>query len=134
MEKKTPGPTCPDCGVSPGMMHVPGCDIERCPRCGRQAVGCHCVFEVNGIDCEELEETHPDLWENGPTPEMERKWIDEWWSTKRLMWTGEYPGLQACRELGWYIPGTTTEHLNRLYMFGRWNPETALWEDPMKAR
>jgi hypothetical protein len=33
---------CPDCGVLPGGLHHPGCDCERCPRCGEQACACCC--------------------------------------------------------------------------------------------
>lgn len=31
---------CRDCGVVTGQFHVSGCTIERCPRCGGQAIGC----------------------------------------------------------------------------------------------
>ncbi len=33
---------CPDCAALPGQFHVPGCDIEWCPRCGGQAIWCPC--------------------------------------------------------------------------------------------
>ena len=34
---------CPECGVARGGLHHPGCDLEQCPRCGRQYITCDCV-------------------------------------------------------------------------------------------
>ena len=34
---------CHDCAITAGRLHVPGCDMERCPACGRQAISCGCI-------------------------------------------------------------------------------------------
>ena len=33
---------CGDCGAKSGEFHHLGCDLERCPRCGRQLISCGC--------------------------------------------------------------------------------------------
>lgn len=33
---------CHDCRVIYGEYHVPGCDVEECPACHGQAIGCDC--------------------------------------------------------------------------------------------
>lgn len=38
-------PTCDDCGVRRGKLHLLGCDLEPCPRCGGQAITCDCFYD-----------------------------------------------------------------------------------------
>lgn len=33
---------CHDCGVKFYHIHHNGCDMERCPKCGRQFISCSC--------------------------------------------------------------------------------------------
>ena len=94
---------CPDCGAKPGENHQSGCDVERCVLCGGQQISCNCVYEVNGIDQEFLEERHPGIHGSGPTERMYCRLddrIDEYGG--RLPWTGEWPGTDEAREFGWY--------------------------------
>lgn len=35
---------CHDCAALKGEFHVPGCDVERCPSCGCQSLGCECEW------------------------------------------------------------------------------------------
>lgn len=43
-----PKAECGDCGAKYGQQHLPGCDIERCPLCGRQLISCDCgeVYDI----------------------------------------------------------------------------------------
>ena len=38
-----PNGRCHDCNVKHGYPHHPGCDVERCPRCGGQLITCGCL-------------------------------------------------------------------------------------------
>ncbi len=40
-----PHATCDDCGVRRGKLHLHGCDLEPCPRCGGQAITCDCFYD-----------------------------------------------------------------------------------------
>ena len=43
--RRTGDGRCGDCGVQPGGYHHLGCDLARCPRCGRQLITCGCPFD-----------------------------------------------------------------------------------------
>lgn len=95
---------CHDCHAKPGDLHDPGCDVERCPVCGGQALSCGCDWPEVG---------------------------------DRIPWSGEWPGVKECRELGWFVvvdPVTAKigercgpEHphahpdLNRLVIEAKWD-------------
>jgi hypothetical protein len=36
---------CHDCNVLKGRIHHPGCDMEECPLCHHQLIGCACNWE-----------------------------------------------------------------------------------------
>jgi hypothetical protein len=108
-----PEPYCHDCGAAPGQMHTSGCDVERCPACGDQAISCPCSDKVV------------------------RKW-----SNKRQPWTGVWPGVKECQEYNFWCkrgPGKgwvpcdkadpeAREDLGRLERECEWNPELQKWE------
>jgi hypothetical protein len=41
---------CHDCNIKHGGIHHPGCDVERCPRCGGQLIGCGCLNIDEEVD------------------------------------------------------------------------------------
>jgi len=68
--EQAPARLCHDCGVAEGALHVPGCDMERCPFCGGQLIGCDCCYRLLHIDAS------PGTWayEHGLTDEQSIEW------------------------------------------------------------
>jgi hypothetical protein len=87
--------TCGDCHVLEGQYHVPGCDVESCPFCGKQLISCDCRYEKLGIDVS----PGAFAYENGLTDEQEERW-DQMLKDKGLIPFIEYPNMCVkCGEL-----------------------------------
>lgn len=106
---------CPQCGAEPGERHRDWDDIVRCAVTGSQFISCEggseFLFELAGGKEGEYVHDHeckPDVWD------------------------GEWPGVKACREFGWYTSEDSIwgfgEDLNSLTTRAKWNPETEKWE------
>jgi len=71
---------CHDCGVEEGQVHQYGCDMERCPFCGRQLISCSCMYEKLGLvdkkKCtSETSYLPPKVYSEGLSDEQEKQWI-----------------------------------------------------------
>jgi hypothetical protein len=95
-----PGRKCGDCGAVPGARHTPGCDVERCSICKKQALsGCvHTWALAYDQDPDNPDMVDPDY--SGFTKEdyegVERH------NPGSERWTGVWPGVLECIKLGFF--------------------------------
>lgn len=69
---------CHDCDAAEGEQHLYGCDMERCPFCGAQLIGCHCIYEYLGINVDPgTEGFDEDVYMNGPSRQDEEKFFEK---------------------------------------------------------
>ena len=90
---------CHDCGVVEGVLHVPGCDMERCPFCGAQLISCACAYAMLGLRDPsrfgtETDHLSPEIYEHGLTDEQSARW-DAALRAKGLIPYIRYPNLCA---------------------------------------
>ena len=62
--------SCHDCGCREGELHLPGCDMERCPFCLGQLISCDCPYEHLGVDCSK----GTFAYSHGLTDEQSKTW------------------------------------------------------------
>lgn len=95
--------SCHSCGATIGEYHGDGCTVERCSLCAGQRASCDCIYELSGIDVETMEVLHPEIYKEGPTEELWLRYDEEVAKYGgRIIWAGEWPGEELCREHGWY--------------------------------
>jgi len=103
---------CPDCGAKVGAQHEEGCDVERCPDCGGQAISC---------DCDNDDLKHPRLPWTGRWPGDAECREFGWWSR----WVGGRGWVQ-CEATD---PGAGP-NLNRLEAEGVWDAAAGRFVKP----
>lgn len=97
-DRYQPDRKCGDCGAVPGQAHDPGCDVERCSVCSRQALqGCVHVCALS-YDEDPDEPNHSDPEYCGFSAE-DYEGIERHDPTK-VRWTGVWPGVLECIKLG----------------------------------
>ena len=111
LKKRKKKVLCPDCGVSPGMKHKRGCDVERCPDCGGQMISCGCRNKKK----------HPAIVWAGEWPFLDAcrqhglwcKWVDG----------PDHGSWISCPQ----TDPKAKENLNALYSGFLYDPDTQTW-------
>jgi hypothetical protein len=68
---------CPDCGATNEQVHIPGCDVERCPSCKGQLISCACEIGPLPPEWDSFKKARDKDYEylNGkPRPEPKHTW------------------------------------------------------------
>lgn len=91
-QKRVP---CHDCTCQVGEHHVPGCDMERCPKCGMQLISCGCFVKFRS-----------GLNEDGDPIDESTEYFDEEefakYPTEKWSGIGYEKEMLLCEQEGWY--------------------------------
>jgi hypothetical protein len=123
--------TCHDCGVREGEIHQMGCDMERCPFCGRQLISCDCIYKkLELFDYEKYPNTHglhPDIYNHGPTNDQWMEWLSMLYQVGRVPYI-VYPNIcRRCGELWpemFMVPDEEWEH----YIEKQYRKDMLCWD------
>jgi len=151
MSKKREPKPCHDCGAEIGDIHMDNCDLERCPYCGGQALGCWSTVtdeDLAKLTIEHKETQDPKLLKkiNKIIANSEDETIiadccgEIVKNSDRIKWTGIWPGIEECQEYdlwskmgssSWEVckksdPGAS-EDLNRLEEVCKWSRKLKKW-------
>lgn len=100
--KKIEKASCHDCGAIEGEFHNHGCDMEICPFCDGQLLGCSCAYTALGYQYDSNKEycgLPKEIYENGLSKEQEKEWINLLEKKGRIRWI-KYPIICAkCGEV-----------------------------------
>jgi len=83
---------CHDCNCKEGELHMPGCDMERCPFCGGQLISCECRYTKLGFDYDwdkEFSGLPEQIYKEGLPEELEYKFelmLDEKGRIPYIQW------------------------------------------------
>lgn len=141
---------CGDCGARPGTPHAEGCDVARCLWTGLQRIQCNGDFAPTVRFLRRIEELAKsaafrqslgiDVPEDMAMNLAGYFNLDDDHDCGQDIWTGEWPGEDDCRRLGWFQRGVTDSRrcgpdepgaipdLNRLQMEAVWNRQAKRWE------
>ena len=108
--KKWKGLSCHDCRAEEGQLHLLGCDMERCPNCGRQLISCDCkgsmTFRIPYLSipnlCGLCGEQWPDMfqvsnedWEKFVLPSLQKEMLcKDCYEELKKLWPKGWKGVK----------------------------------------